>query len=196
MLYEVITSTPQSFTVSGAELTANLILTAPTNYEISQSASSGYSSNITLTGKKINATTIYVRLKSGLTAGDYGTLSSPLLLAISSTGISTKNISCIGKVFASTLISASGGGSFCEGETINLSSSGDDIQSRYWTGPNSYYSSEVSPTLTTNATANLTGTYAVNGNIQVGGNLITNGDFEAGNTSFSSGYGYVAPTTA
>ena len=80
---------------------------------------SGYSSTITLSGTKINSTTIYVRLKSELTAGDYGTLSSPMVLTVTSSGVTTKNISFIGKVFASPLISASGGGSFCEGETIN-----------------------------------------------------------------------------
>lgn len=187
-------STPQSFTVSAAELTANLVLTAPTNYEISQNPNSGYSATITLTGTRINPTLIYVRLKAGLNAGNYGTLASPSLLRVTSTGATTVNISSVGKVFSSPLISASGGGSFCAGETINFSSSGDDIQSRYWTGPNGFYSSATSPVLTTNATTSLTGTYTVNGSVQVGGNLITNGDFEAGNTSFSSGYGYVAPT--
>lgn len=187
-------SSPQSFTVSGALLTGNVVITSPTNYEISQNSSSGYSSTISLTGTTVNPTIIYVRLKSGLTAANYGTLAVPLNLTVASSGVTTINVSCIGKVFASPLISASGGGSFCEGSTINLSSSGSDIQSFYWTGPNNYYSASQNPTLSTNATASLSGTYTVNGNVVVGGNLITNGDFEAGNTSFSSGYGYVTPS--
>ena len=189
-------STPQSFTVSGAMLGGNIVITAPTNYEISQSYASGYASSISLTGTTVNPTLIYVRLKSGLTAASYGTLVSPVNLSVATTGFTTINVACIGKVFASPLISASGGGSYCAGSTINLTSSGSDIISQYWTGPNSYYSSLQNPVLTTNATTNLTGTYIVNGNVVVGGNLITNGDFEAGNSSFSSGYGYVAPSAA
>jgi hypothetical protein len=189
-------SSPQSFTVSGALLGGNIAITAPANYEISQNSTSGYTSSISLTGTTVNPTLIYVRLKSGLVAADYGTLASPLNLPVATTGVTTINVACIGKVFASPLISASGGGEFCEGSTINLSSEGSDIQSRYWTGPNSFYSTLQSPALTTNATQNLSGTYTVNGNVIVGGNLITNGDFEAGNTSFSSGYGYVAPSSS
>lgn len=187
-------SSPQSFTVSGALLTGNIIITAPTNYEISNKSSSGYSSTISLTGTNVNPTIIYVRLKSGLPAADYGTLAVPLNLTVASSGATTINVFCIGKVFASPLISASGGGSFCEGSTINLTSTGSDIQSFYWTGPNNYYLSTQNPVLSTNATASLSGTYTVSGSVVVGGNLITNGDFEAGNTSFSSGYGYVAPS--
>ncbi|NDP22071.1 MAG: T9SS type A sorting domain-containing protein [Paludibacter sp.] len=189
-------SSPQSFTVSGASLTGNIIISAPVNYEISQNAISGYLTTITLTEATVNPTLIYVRLKSGLSAANYGTLASPVLVSVATSGATTLNISCVGKVFSSPLITASGGGNFCEGSTINLVSSGADIQSQYWLGPNSFYSTLASPSLTTNATSNLSGTYTVNGNVIVGGNLITNGDFSAGNTSFSSGYGYVAPSAA
>ncbi|MDD3524338.1 MAG: hypothetical protein PHQ41_06550, partial [Candidatus Cloacimonetes bacterium] len=41
-------SAAQSFTVSGANLTQNITLTAPTSYEISISSESGYTSSITL----------------------------------------------------------------------------------------------------------------------------------------------------
>lgn len=188
-------SSPQSFTVSAAELTANLIITAPADYEISEFEDSGYSSSITLTpaSGRINPKLIYVRLKTGLNATDYGTLANTLKISLASTGITTVNVSLIGKVFSTPLISASGGGSFCTGETITLNSTGPDIQSRYWTGPNAFYSTGVSPVLSTNATPALNGTYSVTGSVQVGGNLITNGDFESGNICFSSGYGYVAP---
>ena len=189
-------STPQILTVSGASLTANMVVTAPANYEISTSPGSGYTTSLTFTGATVNPTKVYVRLKSGLTAGNYGTLASPVNISITSSGATSLSVSLIGKVFASPLITATGGGNYCEGETINLSSTGADIQSFYWTGPNGYYSASQNPVLTTNATPSLNGTYIVNGSVAVGGNLITNGDFEAGNTSFSSGYGYVTPSAS
>ncbi|MDD3321761.1 MAG: GEVED domain-containing protein, partial [Paludibacter sp.] len=191
-------SSPQTLTVSGASLTANIVVTAPTNYEISLSTDSSYSSSLSLalTGTRVNPTYVYVRLKSGLAAGDYGTLTSPVNLTITSTGATALNVSLIGKIFTSPLIAASGGGNYCEGDPIYLRSIGSDIQSFYWTGPNSYYTTTQNPTLTTNATASLNGTYIVNGSVVVGGNLVTNGDFEAGNTSFSSGYGYVEPSSS
>lgn len=184
-------SVSQSFTVSGAMLTSGITITAPTDYEVSLTSSSGYTSSITLPGTQVNPTKIYVRLKSGRVAGSYGTLATPEVIGVTS----TSGISCIGKVFSSPLIAAGGGGSYCAGSPINLTSSGSDIQSQYWTGPNSFYSTLANPQLTTNATTSLSGTYKVNGSVQVGGNLITNGDFEAGNTSFSSSYNYVDTTS-
>jgi len=189
-------SAPQVFTVSGASLTANIILTAPTNYEISLSPTSGYGSslNIIPVSGTVNATFIYVRLKSGLIAAHYGTFSTPVILTVTSTGATSINVGCIGEVYATPSMMASNDGPTCEGSTINLSSSGANVSSQYWVGPNSYYSIAANPVLTTNATTGLSGTYTVTGNFIMGGNLITNGDFSAGNVSFSSGYAYADTT--
>ena len=195
-------SEPQSFVISGASLTSASITVAldSTTYEISTSPNSGFqTSAFTITGSSIATTPvkyvvpptpIYVRLKSGQTARSY-TTNITLKLA----GVLFKTISLVGKVFASPLISASGGGTFCQGDSVRLTSTGADIQTRYWMGPNSYYSSIASPKLTSSATPAMSGTYTVTGNVVVGGNLITNGDFEAGNYSFGSGYTVVADTT-
>jgi hypothetical protein len=89
-------STDQSFTVSGANLTADITVTAPTNYEISLTSGSGYTSPITLTqtGGTVASTTVYARLKAGLSEGTY----NGELIACSSTGATTQNVTCNGSV--------------------------------------------------------------------------------------------------
>jgi len=186
-------SSAQMVTVSGSSLASNISVAPPASYyEISLSASSGYQTtaiSLPLTSGRVNPTIIYIRLKQSLVAGDYtGNITV-------SAGIPSKTVSLVGKVFASPLIAIGGGGFYCLGSTINLTSTGADIQNRYWEGPNSFYSVLQNPSLTTNATVGLSGTYTVTGNVTVGGNLITNGDFESGNTSFGSNYNYVAPVT-
>lgn len=176
----------QPITVSGASLGGNIVITPPSNYEISLNPTSGFtSSNISLTraSNRVNPTLVYIRLKAGLTPGDY-----IQTLDISSTGATSKPATLNAKVFASPLISAAGGGNLCAGSTINLTSTGDDIMNRFWSGPNNYYSTIQNPTIT-NATELMSGTYTVTGNVVVGGNLIVNGDFEMGNVAFGSSYG-------
>ena len=185
-------SSEQKFTVSGTSLSAGIIVTPPTNYEISTTSGSGFQSTaitISLTSGRVNPTLIYVRLKSALTAGSY----TGVNITAASTGATTKNVALVGTVFISPLVTAGGGGTFCEGSTINLTSVGADIQNRYWQGPNSFYSTSQNPTLTS-ATASMSGTYTVTGNVNVGGNLVFNGDFELGKVGFSSGYTYVDTT--
>ena len=90
-------SSAQSFSVSGSYLTANITVTAPTNYEVSTSSGSGYGSSVTLTKNAsgvVSATTVYVRLKSGLSAGTYNSVS----VTIASTGATSKTISLSGSV--------------------------------------------------------------------------------------------------
>jgi len=91
-------SAAQTFTVSGADLTADIVLTAPTNYEISLSETSGYVSPLTLTqtGGTVAATTIYARLKSGLAVGEYNNE----VINITSTGAAPQTVTCSGEVTA------------------------------------------------------------------------------------------------
>lgn len=67
-------SDTQSFTVSGTSLTGDLIIAAPTGYEISLTSSSGFSSSITIppSDGMVSSTTIYVRLKSDAINGASG----------------------------------------------------------------------------------------------------------------------------
>ncbi|MBP7204979.1 MAG: DUF5017 domain-containing protein [Candidatus Cloacimonetes bacterium] len=89
-------SAAQTFTVSGADLTANITLTASTNYEISLSETTGYTSPLTLTqtGGIVPTTTIYVRLKSGLAVGTY----NDEVINITSTGATPETVVCSGEV--------------------------------------------------------------------------------------------------
>ncbi|MCX6237610.1 MAG: hypothetical protein NTY07_08655 [Bacteroidia bacterium] len=187
-------SSPQSFTVSGASLSANVSVTPPTNYEICLTSGGTYQSGpitLTQTGGVLNPTTIYARLKSGLSAGNY----TGVNIALAS-GATTLNVACVGIVFVSPLITAGGPGTACAGSTVNLTSVGEStILNRFWQGPNSFYSTLQNPVLT-NVTTDMTGTYTVTGNVVVGGNLVTNGDFEAGNTSFGSSYALAIPGTS
>ncbi|MBN2778930.1 MAG: lamin tail domain-containing protein [Bacteroidales bacterium] len=66
-------SASQSFDLSGADLDGTQVtIMAPTNYEVSlDDASFGASVNVSYTAPTLNSTTIYVRLKAGLSAGTY-----------------------------------------------------------------------------------------------------------------------------
>ena len=183
-------TTSQSITVSGASLTGNITVNCPANYEISTNNVSfdSIAINLSPSSGTVAPQQIFYKLRLGRSAGTFNTTAN-----ITATGATTRTLSLFGKVFASPLISSTGGGEYCIGETINLTSSGQDVQSQFWTGPNTYYSPLPNPTLT-NATTQMSGNYTVTGNVIVGGDLIVNGDFEMDNAGFSSSYGYVAPT--
>ncbi|MDZ7822016.1 MAG: hypothetical protein U5N26_09505 [Candidatus Marinimicrobia bacterium] len=89
-------SSEQTFTVGGQALTSNISLLAPDNYEISATSGSGFGSSFTLTksGGTVNSTTIYVRLRSGLSAGSYDGED----ITISTDGASDKTVTCSGVV--------------------------------------------------------------------------------------------------
>ncbi len=93
-------SEEQSFTVSGSNLTANISLAAPTNYQISTGTGASFDVNmanplvINQSGGSIAETTIYVRLQAGLTAGDY----DDEVITASSTGADNKTVTCSGTV--------------------------------------------------------------------------------------------------
>ena len=92
-------SEEQDFKIEGLFLTADLVVTAPANFEVSLTAGTGFTSSVSInpsTGTVVE-TTIYMRLAGGLTAGNYtGDI------VISSTGVTNKTISVNGDVFGST----------------------------------------------------------------------------------------------
>ncbi len=89
-------STEQTFTISGADLSQNISIAASTNYEISLTSGSGYTTPLVLTqvGGVVATDTVYVRLKSGLAIGDYN---SEVITATSS-GATNKTVTCSGSV--------------------------------------------------------------------------------------------------
>ncbi len=89
-------SAEQTFTVEGSNLTDDITLTAPTNYEISETSGNGFGSSITLTqsGGSVTTTTIYVRLKSSLSIGTYNNE----IITASSTDATDQTVTCDGEV--------------------------------------------------------------------------------------------------
>ncbi|MBN1463868.1 MAG: T9SS type A sorting domain-containing protein [Paludibacteraceae bacterium] len=87
-------STSQSYTLSGTDLDGtDVTITAPTNYEVSLDDINWYDDR-TLTSYDGSATTVYVRLKSGLAAGPYsGNVSN------AGGGATTVNVAVSGDVY-------------------------------------------------------------------------------------------------
>uniref|UniRef100_UPI00301D0410 FG-GAP-like repeat-containing protein n=1 Tax=Emticicia sp. 17c TaxID=3127704 RepID=UPI00301D0410 len=114
-------STAQSFTISATSLSQNLVITAPTGFEIATSSGGTYSASLTLTPSdgSVAITTIYVRLKSTAT----GSLSG---IITCESGSTFQDIAVSGNV--TTLPTASinyAGGPFCKtGSAINVTRTG------------------------------------------------------------------------
>ncbi|MFY0482546.1 choice-of-anchor D domain-containing protein [Flavobacterium sp. PLA-1-15] len=91
-------SVGKPFTLSGSNLTANITLQAPTNFELSTAINGVYSDVLTVnhsSGSVAANTTRYVRLKAGLTATTYsGNITA------NSTGATQKTIAVSGTVTA------------------------------------------------------------------------------------------------
>lgn len=85
-------SAEQSVSVAGANLTNNCTISAPTNYEISKTSGSGFTTSIVETSDF--SYTLYVRLKAGLSAGAY----NGEIINMTSTGASSKTITLDGDV--------------------------------------------------------------------------------------------------
>jgi len=184
-------SNEQSFIISGTSLTHDIIVNPVLNGNFEISALSGgifQSTPITLsrTGTTVNAT-LYVRLKAGLTAGNYG----PENISLQSTDATSKNITCSG--YISPGIVAGGGGSYCTSETISLTSSFDaNCSDIYWEGPNNYLNTYIVDNakpynFNGSITPPVAGTYKATANFVNGSNLVANGTFEGGITGYNGG---------
>lgn len=84
-----------TFTIQGFNLTADIVLTAPANFEISTTSGATFGNTVTLNpaGGTVNLTTIYLRLVNGLISNTY----NGNLTAIS-TGAATQTINVSGEV--------------------------------------------------------------------------------------------------
>ncbi|QTE21511.1 T9SS type A sorting domain-containing protein [Polaribacter cellanae] len=88
-------SAEKDFTVEGSNLTTDITVTAPTNFEVSTTSDSGFAASVTLTQSSgsVASTTIYTRLKAGLTTNTYtGDVT------VSSTGATDKTVALSGKI--------------------------------------------------------------------------------------------------
>lgn len=86
-------STSQNYTVSGSNLTANITVTAPTDFQVSLNNST-WSSSVTLTqsGGTVSATTVYARMNRSTAGSPSGSITH------TSTGATTQNVSVSGTV--------------------------------------------------------------------------------------------------
>ena len=87
-----VPSAEQFYTVSGSNLTADIIVTAPADFEVSKTSGSAFASSVTLAqiGGTVSATPIYVRFSratEGASSGD---------ITHTSAGAATQNISVSG----------------------------------------------------------------------------------------------------
>ena len=91
-------SANQTYTVTGANLTANITITAPAGFEISTAAASGFGTTLTLTqtAGNVAATTIYARFSPSAATGATGTLN----ITQASTGATTQNVAVSGNALA------------------------------------------------------------------------------------------------
>lgn len=185
-VYDNGPSAEQTFVVSGSDLSNNVTVSASGNYEISTTSGYGYTNTLTLqrTGYSLPGTTVYVRLKVGLSANTY----NGQLITVSSSPLASKTVTCNGTVTEKLPLITASGGYDCASGSIKLFSNLDNVDSSiYWTGPNNFYSTQQNPIITSPTSAN-NGTYTVYGTVPSGINLITNGGFESGNTGFTSSY--------
>jgi len=93
----------KSFTVSGTGLSTYLIVTGPTDFEISTSTGTSFASlgqYLIPAANASTATTIYVRMKAGLSA--VSTYNENV--TVSSTGLTSKTVNLIGNVLSTTAI--------------------------------------------------------------------------------------------
>ena len=97
-------SAEQSYTVSGANLTANVVVTPGSNLEISTTSGSGFASapiTLTQSGGTVATTTIYTRLIAGLAIGTGGGTSTRLITVSTATsGVANKTIQFTANVTA------------------------------------------------------------------------------------------------
>jgi hypothetical protein len=89
-------STSQGFSISAANLASNLSITAGTDFEASTSSSSGFGNAVSITpvAGNVTAALIYVRLKSGLSLGNYNNES----VTINTTGTASTTVTTNGAV--------------------------------------------------------------------------------------------------
>ncbi|NVO18462.1 MAG: lamin tail domain-containing protein [Bacteroidetes bacterium] len=94
-------SAEQTFNVSGSNLSGPISIVGTTDFEISLSPGTGYTTPLVLTPSSgsVSSTPVYVRLKTGLAIGTY----SSELINLTSAGATSKTVSCSGSVTSPAL---------------------------------------------------------------------------------------------
>ena len=94
-----------TFTVSGANLDADVTVTAPTDYEICKTSGGTYSGSLTLSkgSGTLSSTTVYVRMKASAATGTHNSET----LTVASTGATSKTVTLSGAMYHSPSMSSS-----------------------------------------------------------------------------------------
>ncbi len=89
-------SATQVIVVSGSDLTTNIMVTAPSEYEVSLTQDGTYGASVSLspTAGTVTNTTVFLRLKAGLAVGEYNNKQ----LTLASTGATNIILTCNGSV--------------------------------------------------------------------------------------------------
>nr|WP_322623896.1 YDG domain-containing protein [uncultured Flavobacterium sp.] len=100
-------SSNTTFTASGANLTAPIIITAPSGYEISTASASGFGSSVSLTPTSgtVSATTIYVRIAATTTVGNY---SGNITLNSASSPVASTSIATVSSTVSAKALTITG----------------------------------------------------------------------------------------
>ena len=107
-------SASQTLSVSGFDLRANVVVTAPSGYEVSLSSGSGYASSVTIPASgTLNSTLVYVRMTQA------------------ATGTPSGNITLVSGTVSES-IAVSGSTSSSSPSQINIQNSICDSQGLYW----------------------------------------------------------------
>ena len=199
--YCIVTGTCGSATslVSGAFLVNAL----PTITTTSPGTQCG-SNTVTLSATALTGTiNWYAAATGGTSLGSGPTFTTPSIAStttyyadVTSSGCtSAARTPVVATIIPVASLTVGGGGTFCSGTNITLTSTGTNVSNQYWTGPNSFYSALANPVLSS-ATSAMNGTYKIWASGVSGANLVSNGNFEGGNSGFTSNYGYVTPSSS
>ena len=87
-----VVSAEQSYTISGSDLSGNIVITAPADFEVSTSEDTGFGSTLSLSpsGGTVAATTIYVHFLRATVGSSSGNITN------TSTGATTRNVAVSG----------------------------------------------------------------------------------------------------
>ncbi len=132
-------SAPQSFSVSGLNLTRDINITAPANFELATTAAGIYSSSLTLTqsGGSVALTSVYIRVAASATTATTGGVISCTSVGAASKNVSISNSSVtVNAIPATPIINASGPTTICSGKNVVLNSGLDKVN---WYADNIFY---------------------------------------------------------
>ena len=158
-------SADQNFVVSGTDLTANLVVTAPSSFEISLTSGSGYSTAINFipSGGAVANTTIYVRTTAAATGSPSGNIS------VSSTGATTTNIPVSATISQPPTTANAGIDASTCGLSYTLNGNTPSVGTGTWTysGPGTISFTNINQG-NTGITASVTGVYTLTWTISNG----------------------------